>query len=138
MYKTEKTYLEFLLFLLQSKLMSRRTACYYSHCSAAHLNSHTTCSDCTSYPKVMAMMVMSKPKKASSFLKPAEEMSIFIHRLPESSQAEPPTVFVQEEEEESVDNGDEDSAPKRDPARKDTFSLHGLSRAPRAPLRSTG
>lgn len=26
---------------------------------------------CTSYPKVMAMMVMSKPKKASSFLRPA-------------------------------------------------------------------
>lgn len=84
------------------------------------------------------MMVMSKPKKASSFLKPAEEMSIFIHCLPESSQAEQPTVFVQEEEEESVDNRDEDSAPQRDPARKDTFSPHGLSGAPGAPKRSTG
>lgn len=117
-------------------LMSRRTTCYYSHCSSTQL--HHTCSNCTSYPKVMAMMVMSKPKKASSFLKPAEEMSIFIHPLPESSQAEQPTVFVQEEEEESVNNRDEDSGPQRDPARKDTFSPHGLSRAPGAPKRSTG
>lgn len=84
------------------------------------------------------MMVMSKPKKASSLLKPAEETSVFIHRLPESSQAEQPTVFVQEEEEESVDNGDEDTAPQTDPARKDTFSPHGLRRAPGAPQRSTG
>lgn len=97
------------------------------------------CSKCTSYPKVMAMTVMSKPKKASSFLRPAEEeTSVFIHRLPENSQAEQPTVFVQEEEEESVDDGDEDSAPQRDPARKDTFSPRGLSRAPGAPQRSPG
>lgn len=85
----------------------------------------------------MAMMVMSKPKKASSFLKPAEEMIIFIHRLPESSQAAQPTVFVQEEEEESVNNGDENTAPQRDPARKDTFSPHG-QQGTRSSTRSTG
>lgn len=35
-------------------------------------NVHGNVNVCTSYPKVIAMMVMSKPKKASSFLRPAE------------------------------------------------------------------
>lgn len=37
---------------------------------------------CTSYPKVMAMIVMRKPKKASSFLRPAEkEMRMLFKKL---------------------------------------------------------
>lgn len=80
---------------------------------------------CTSYPKVMAMIDMSKPKKASNFLRPAGEgrcllivdvLLSFEHFL-RKQQTWKPTVLVQKEEEKCVYNGDEDASPQRDPAR---------------------
>lgn len=68
------------------------------------------------------MMVMSKPKKASSFLRPAQETNDFSHRPPGDPWAGQPTIFVQEEEEERVDDGDEDAAPQRDPVGKQMLS----------------
>lgn len=72
---------------------------------------------CTSYPKVIAMMVMRKPKKASSFLKPAQKQGLFIHLfilsvvINVSLKGLKHTVLVQEEEDKRVDDGDEDAAP---------------------------
>lgn len=75
----------------------------------------------TSYPKVTAMTVMSKPKKASSFLRPAEEETksadwLAPQRDVKQARTPRPTVFVQEEEEEGVEDGDEDTGPQGDPA----------------------
>lgn len=79
------------------------------------------CRKHTSYPKVTAMTVMSRPKKASSFLRPAGKETAaslpVATSLWKHTGEEQPTVFVQEEEQEGVADGDEDAAPQRDPVR---------------------
>lgn len=78
-----------------------------------------------------AMMVMSKPKKASNFLRPVEEgtlssdwLIVDLSLSKQKTKKRQPTVFVQEKEEKRVDDGDEDSGPQRDPVRTNTHTLN--------------
>lgn len=82
---------------------------------------------------MMPMMVMSKPKKASNFLRPAEEgtrssdwliVDFSLLKMLLKHRKQQPTVFVQEKEEKRVNDGDEDSGPQRNPVRTNTHALN--------------